>query len=199
MRSNYNLDILLCQYYFTISKEFKGSYSNFLLNSQGLRVFSINDYGDFKNGDHIYITGERVNLSNSYYVVKVETMSSSTTPTISFDADSQTHKISISSVDPNDVLWSDILIIGDCNTSDLGEYVTDSDVISECSGNIILTYTENEVVLADYEFEELKLYCTGYETNGNILIQVTGGSLDPANAIISIGTSSSFGLYIYDP
>ncbi|HEC93465.1 MAG TPA: hypothetical protein ENI51_10850, partial [Candidatus Atribacteria bacterium] len=152
----------------------------FLLDDEGKIEFSMQKYGDFIDGDHVYITGEYVNLPSRFYAVKIESISHSTTPAIGFQPESQKHKIKITYVESNDVLWSDISIVGDCNTSDLGEYVTDSDIITECSGRIIVKYIQNGVVLADYNFDELNLSGSISINNGNIYFSIEEGSLDPS-------------------
>ena len=172
----------------------------YLLDNDGKIDFPMTNYGEFVNKDHIVITGEYVDLPSFFYALKIDTISVSTTPIIGFTRNSQEHKIQITSVGSDDILWSDISITGDCNTSALGNYVKKSDIISECSGDIVLKYISNNVVLFDYEFDILKLYCTLYSTEeGNLLIDITGGSLDPANARIIIGTPPNFGFDIYNP
>jgi len=172
----------------------------YLLDDEGKNEFSMQKYGDFVNEDHVYITGEYVELPSVFYAVKIDSISLSTTPIIAFEQDTKYHKITIESVESSDILWSDISITGDCNTSALGEYIDDLDIITECSGNIIIEYKSNKVVLADYEFEGLDFKSQSYVANGNISIMVIGGSaLDPANARIDIGIPPNFGLTIYDP
>jgi len=175
-----------------------GDYKHYLLNDEGLREFSISDYGEYSDGDHVYITGEYAYLNEYYFALKVESISHSTTPVIDFSKDSQTHIISVTSVESADIPWSDLLITGDCDTSTLGEYLTNTDRITECSGNIIITYISNGFVMADYKFDELSLLGSISTSDGNIKFTVDDGSLTPSNAKIAVKTPPN-GAYLYDP
>lgn len=175
-----------------------GYYTYYLINEEGLREFSINEYGAYADGDHVYITGEYVYLNEYYFALKVESISPSTTPVVDFSKDSQTHIIRVISVGSAVVPWSDILITGDCDTSNLGEYLTNTDRITECSGKIVITYIQNGLVLADYEFDELSLSGSISTSDGNIKFTIEDGSLTPSNAKINVKTPPN-GAYLYDP
>jgi len=58
----------------------------------------------------------------------------------------------VTSVDPTNILWSDIHIDGTCSTSGLGTYVTPGDFITNCYGTITLTYTPLSILIGIWEF-----------------------------------------------
>ena len=93
----------------------------YLLDSDGKIEFSMKKYGEFIDDDHVYIAGEYVDLPSVFYAVKIESLYISTTPIIGFQQESQKHRIKITSVESDNILWSDISITGDYNTSNLGE------------------------------------------------------------------------------
>jgi len=73
-----------------------------------------------------------------------------TTPHIQFykDIDSLT----ITTADPNNILWSNIEITGTCDTSSLGTYVQAGDMITECSGTITIRYIPTDTLLGTWDF-----------------------------------------------
>jgi hypothetical protein len=49
--------------------------------------------------------------------------------------------------------WSNFTISGTCDTSELGEFVTAGDRITDCSGEIIIRYNPNSQLIGYWEFE----------------------------------------------
>ena len=52
----------------------------------------------------------------------------------------------------DDLLWSEIQIIGNCNTSGLGTYVKIDDEITNCSGTIIIIYIPTNMLIDEWNF-----------------------------------------------
>jgi len=52
------------------------------------------------------------------------------------------------------ILWSDIEITGTCDKSNLGEYVTKSDIIKDCSGTVIMTHIPTGEELGNWVFPQ---------------------------------------------
>ncbi len=76
----------------------------------------------------------------------------SNTPVITFIKDNIQLTLTVASVDPENVLWSDIYANGSCNTSGLGTYVTAGDVISDCQGTINITYLPTNTLIGSWTF-----------------------------------------------
>ena len=74
--------------------------------------------------------------------------------TLSFTMDNETKALMVDSVKPDSILWSDIHISGNCNTSNLGMYVTVGDKITECYGTIVLTYVPTGAIIGTFKFPE---------------------------------------------
>ncbi len=76
------------------------------------------------------------------------------TPDISFEMDMENNTLAVSSVYPEDVLWSDIDQIGSgtCNPLPTGN-VTVGDEITNCMGLIVLRYIPTNEVLGVFDFE----------------------------------------------
>jgi len=73
-----------------------------------------------------------------------------TTPHIQFykDIDSLT----ITTADPNNILWSNIEITGTCDASSLGTYVAAGDMITSCSGTITIRDIPSNHLLGTWDF-----------------------------------------------
>lgn len=76
---------------------------------------------------------------------------SAESPTISFIKDDIQNTLTVTSADSN-VLWSDIDIQGQCNTSRLSEYVAAGDVITECNGEIRVIHIPSNAILGIFNF-----------------------------------------------
>lgn len=75
-------------------------------------------------------------------------------PSISFNPDTVAYTLTVTSVSPANVLWSDIKISGSCITSGLGINVASGDMITRCSGKITMTYIPTDTVLGSWDFAE---------------------------------------------
>jgi len=98
-------------------------------------------------------------------------------------ADDYSNKLTVAIAIPSDILWSDVDIEGNCDTSGLGTYVTAGDVITNCCGTISLTYVPFNMDLGEFEFS----------CNGNLWGQVFGYTDDGSNyrlenALITVKT-----------
>lgn len=81
-------------------------------------------------------------------------LNSIATPMIMFIMDDMANTLTVASVDPFNVLWSDIFIEGDCNISGLGTYVLAGDVIFDCQGTISLVYIPTNTTLGVFYFSQ---------------------------------------------
>lgn len=72
-------------------------------------------------------------------------------PSISFACDFNTRTITVTQADTG-VLWSDLEITGDCNTSGLSTYITAGDQITECYGQIRIVHIPSNALLASTNF-----------------------------------------------
>jgi len=54
--------------------------------------------------------------------------------------------------EPEQLKWEDITITGNCDTSSLGTYVQAGDIITNCSGSIILTYGPSDYLIGTFYF-----------------------------------------------
>jgi hypothetical protein len=98
---------------------------------------------------------------------------SSQVPTIQFIKDDNANTLTVASVNPSNVLWSDINFVGTCDTSGLGTYVTAGDVISGCYGTITLTYVPLNIVVGIYEFTPLptpSIQFIKYDINNRVMV-----------------------------
>jgi hypothetical protein len=80
-----------------------------------------------------------------------------TTPIITFVMDDIADTLTVTSVDSLNVLWSDVMINGSCDTSGLGIYVTAGDVIFNCKGRIVIIYRPTNKMLGLFDFTDNKL------------------------------------------
>jgi len=71
---------------------------------------------------------------------------------ITWVKDDAADTLTISSVEPANVLWGDIEIIGNCNTTGLSIYVTAGDVITECSGTITIRQIPTNTIIGTWDF-----------------------------------------------
>ena len=78
------------------------------------------------------------------------------TPDISFFADDDDKTVTIAAADPSNISWSDIEIIGNCDTSGLGVYVAAGEKITECYGDITLRWVPTNTLLAVFTFLEVE-------------------------------------------
>ena len=79
------------------------------------------------------------------------------TPLITFLMNDIADTLTVTSVDSLNVLWSDIMINGSCDTSGLGIYVTAGDVIFNCKGRIVIIYRPTNKMLGLFDFTDNKL------------------------------------------
>ena len=84
--------------------------------------------------------------------IMVDEAKADETPTISFVKAEFANTLTVTSVEPSDILWSDIEISGWCNTSWLETYVTAGDTIFGCYGVITLTYLPNNTLIGSWTF-----------------------------------------------
>jgi len=74
--------------------------------------------------------------------------------TVTFMQDVVDKKLTVTSADPYDLLWSDFSINGTCDTSNLSEYVLAGDSIYDCYGVIIITYNPTDQLIGLFTFPE---------------------------------------------
>ena len=72
-------------------------------------------------------------------------------PVIQFTQDVEKRTLTVKSFSEA-ILWSDIEIIGTCDKSDLGDYVTKGDNIKYCSGNIVMTHKPTGSEIGSWTF-----------------------------------------------
>ena len=82
------------------------------------------------------------------------------TPDIVFEQDTVNNTLLVVSVNPDNVLWSDIAEIGSgsCDPLPVGN-VTIGNEITNCTGIIVLQYIPTEVILGVFEFNSTTLFC----------------------------------------
>lgn len=76
-------------------------------------------------------------------------------PKVEFIQDDVNNKLIVSFVS-TDILWSDIEIKGDCDTSLLGEYVLEGDEIINCRGTITITHIPTGTCFGTWGFKEIE-------------------------------------------
>lgn len=76
-------------------------------------------------------------------------------PDIQFKKDDQEKTLTVVSVS-DQVLWKDIEIIGDCDTSALGRHVTEGDLIIECEGTITIRHIPTDTILSIWKFTAIE-------------------------------------------
>jgi len=70
-----------------------------------------------------------------------------------FKQNLQEKTLVVSQMCSDDLLWSDFIITGDCNTSRLGLYVKIGDTISNCSGDINIKYEPHRNLVGIWSFD----------------------------------------------
>jgi hypothetical protein len=74
------------------------------------------------------------------------------TPQLVVMPDLEENTLTVSMIDTQYVMWSELQILGTCNTTDLGTFVEAGDVITECEGYIRIIYMETGQLLYTYTF-----------------------------------------------
>jgi len=83
--------------------------------------------------------------------IAVEQVKADDPPDIQFEMDDINNTLTVVSVDPDDVLWSNIDISGDCMYIFM-TYVTSGDHFTDCYGTITLTYIPTTTTIGTWEF-----------------------------------------------
>jgi hypothetical protein len=73
-------------------------------------------------------------------------------PSILFRKESVEKTITVVSVSPPNVRWSDINIQGNCNIGNFGTYVVAGDNITDCSGSMTIKHIPSDALLGVYTF-----------------------------------------------
>ncbi len=105
--------------------------------------------------------------------IAVDQVKADDDPDITFIYEPIPCNITIASVAPSDVLWSDIEFSGQCNTSNLGTYVTAGDVIFNCYGSIEITYLPTGTLLGSYTFFDFPSIAYTWNDDTNIITLVS--------------------------
>jgi len=74
------------------------------------------------------------------------------TPNMQLVRDNTNKKLTVASTSPNDLLWSDFEITGDCDSSGLGTNVIAGDTITDCSGTITIRHIPTNTLIGTWEF-----------------------------------------------
>ena len=74
------------------------------------------------------------------------------TPSIVFTQDDMANTLTVQYVSSSTVLWSDIDVQGECDTSGQGMYVTVGDTLTNCTGTIRLVYVPTYTSLGSWTF-----------------------------------------------
>jgi len=72
-------------------------------------------------------------------------------PSVYFLPNYTDNTLTVMSTESN-LKWDDFSIVGICNTSGLGTYVTFGDMLTNCSGQIIITYESTGVTTGTWTF-----------------------------------------------
>jgi len=103
------------------------------------------------------------------------------TPLIQFVSFDVRRKILITSAETG-IQWDSVLIVGDCNTDHLGDYVTVGDEITQCSGTITISYLPTNTLLYTHTFinQPPTASATATPTTGKapLTVQFTGSGTD---------------------
>jgi len=100
----------------------------------------------------VEIIADNQTVSGASVVFNGTVLDINNTPVIIFVKDNIHLTLTVASVDPENVLWSDIYVNGSCNTSGLGTYVTAGDAISDCQGTINITYLPTNTLIGSWTF-----------------------------------------------
>ncbi|MFE3845673.1 hypothetical protein ACFL1L_02275 [Thermoplasmatota archaeon] len=74
-------------------------------------------------------------------------------PRIIFVEDYVERTLTVKSIMPSNFSWDFIEIIGNCNSSALGENVTIGDKITSCYGIIRIIHNPSNIVLWEFDFD----------------------------------------------
>ncbi|MCK4364433.1 MAG: hypothetical protein KAW45_00095 [Thermoplasmatales archaeon] len=85
-------------------------------------------------------------------VLDVFEFSSEPRPSIACVEDNSARTLTVVSAFPYDLLWSDLNIIGSCDTSGLNGNIEAGDQITNCSGNIIIVLISTDLILGNWDF-----------------------------------------------
>ena len=75
-------------------------------------------------------------------------------PLIQFVKDDYFDKLVVATVSRDNVLWSNIDVQGNCDTSQLGKYVEPYDQITSCHGIIDIYWKPTDTLMVHYEFDD---------------------------------------------
>jgi hypothetical protein len=73
-------------------------------------------------------------------------------PNITFIKNDVENKLTVDRSFPTDVLWSELEIVGSCNSSSLGLYVLAGDQITNCSGSIRIRHIPTNTLIGIWDF-----------------------------------------------
>lgn len=76
-------------------------------------------------------------------------------PDIQFRKDDQEKTLTVVS-SSDKVLWKDIEIIGDCDTSALGRFVVEGDKIIQCEGTVTIRHAPSDTILSTWKFSAIE-------------------------------------------
>jgi hypothetical protein len=76
-------------------------------------------------------------------------------PDIQFKKDDQEKTLTVVSFSDK-VLWKDIEIIGDCDTSELGRHVAEGDKIIQCEGTVTIRHIPSDTILSTWKFSAIE-------------------------------------------
>jgi hypothetical protein len=109
----------------------------------------------------LYRSGEQITVLDIYYRILKPNLvygifgyigaSTEPTPKIHFTITSF-DKLMVTYTEKSDILWSDIAIIGMCDRSELDNYVSVGDQITNCTGTIQLFYIPTNIMLGYWTF-----------------------------------------------
>ena len=76
-------------------------------------------------------------------------------PDIQFKKDDQEKTLTVISLS-DQVMWKDIEIIGDCDTSLLSKYIVEGDIITQCEGTITIRHIPTDTILSTWKFSAIE-------------------------------------------
>ena len=85
----------------------------------------------------------------------IDTAPSQIIPMIHLTADTDARTLRVSyaySYSDGDLQWSDFVITGSCDTSALGIYVLQNDIITDCSGTVTIRHTPTNSLIGTWTF-----------------------------------------------
>jgi hypothetical protein len=120
-------------------------------------------------------------------------------PSIRFTKDNMYNTLTVSDFDPSDLKWKNIEITGTCNTSGLGTYVREGDMITDCLDTINIRDVSTNILLGTWTFTEPTPSIQFFKDNEDRTLTVA--QADPADILwsdINIdGTCDASGLGTY--